>query len=462
MSHELTDRFKLSALSCLRFIGLIEILFDTATSVFEKIVREALSESFEEVLKYAIELRENSRINSNFILVIAALHPNRQLFNKNHPGYFRECGMHVIRRPDDIFLQFSCFQNRKEPKSKLPACLKRLWANRLSTFPKYELKKYLKKGRLIDMVRICHASSPNISEMIKTGTLKLSEKEEAYSDNKGRVSHKDLLRNLPKIYEEKFDITRFNDISIHLKNSVSENKYSPFKYYYIWKSMSYTSFGEALEECMNMSLKNLPKFKGKTICLTDNSGSAQGTFISKGKYITASEIANFSSVVTCMNSDEGYIGIFGDKLDIIKVNKQNTIVEELAEINVSSRRVGERTETGIWMFFEDAINNNKYYDNIFIYSDMQACMGELYGHILSPEQYVCGTHFSMPYYDVQAMIDDYRKYINPQVNIFSIKLIGNDIPTLSYRGALLYGWTGKELMCSKNIIDRWDEIENKD
>ena len=33
------------------------------------------------------------------------------------------------------------------------------------------------------------------------------------------------------------------------------------------------------------------------------------------------------------------------------------------------------------------------------------------------------------------------------------------IPEYLYRGALLYGWTGKECLFSQEIIKQWDEIE---
>ena len=60
------------------------------------------------------------------------------------------------------------------------------------------------------------------------------------------------------------------------------------------------------------------------------------------------------------------------------------------------------------------------------------------------------------------LVNKYRSEVNPKVNIFSVQTAGYDnvlIPEYLYRGALLYGWTGKECLFSQEIIKQWDEIE---
>ena len=62
------------------------------------------------------------------------------------------------------------------------------------------------------------------------------------------------------------------------------------------------------------------------------------------------------------------------------------------------------------------------------------------------------------------LIDKYRKTVNPKVNVFCVQTAGYSnalIPEYIYRGAVLYGWTGKESLFASEIIKRWDEIESR-
>ena len=67
------------------------------------------------------------------------------------------------------------------------------------------------------------------------------------------------------------------------------------------------------------------------------------------------------------------------------------------------------------------------------------------------------------YIDVMKLIDKYRNTVNPKVNVFCVQTAGYDnvlIPEYTYRGAVLYGWTGKESLFASKIIEQWEDIEN--
>jgi hypothetical protein len=60
------------------------------------------------------------------------------------------------------------------------------------------------------------------------------------------------------------------------------------------------------------------------------------------------------------------------------------------------------------------------------------------------------------------LVNHYRKTVNPKVNVFSVQVAGYNnsvLPENLYRGALLAGWTGKEPVYAKAIIDTWNQIE---
>ena len=97
---------------------------------------------------------------------------------------------------------------------------------------------------------------------------------------------------------------------------------------------------------------------------------------------------------------------------------------------------------------------------------MQAGHGGLYGkghsYIIDKEDFKLDKASWSSYIDVLKLVNKYRSEVNPKVNIFSVQTAGYDnvlIPEYLYRGALLYGWTGKECLFSQEIIKQWDEIE---
>ena len=198
------------------------------------------------------------------------------------------------------------------------------------------------------------------------------------------------------------------------------------------------------------------------MCLSDNSGSAWGTCPSEYGSVTIAEIDNLSSVITARNSEEGYVGKFGDKLKVYPVGKRNGVLSQATEITHGrSGDVGGATENGIWLFFKNAIENKEHWDNIFIYSDQQAGHGGLYGTDREQREYrKSGYCVNGMYVDVAKLIDTYRKEVNPNVNVFSIQTAGYNnvvIPEYGYRTNIMYGWTGKELTFADTMIKFWDE-----
>ncbi len=224
---------------------------------------------------------------------------------------------------------------------------------------------------------------------------------------------------------------------------------------------------DGLNRCLLESLETIPALTGRVDCLTDNSGSARGTMTSEYGTTGVYEISNLSAILTAFRSTEGgSVWVFGDTLKEYKVSKDRSILEQLDEVNEVGETVGGGTETGVWLFWETAINTKMHLDHVFIYSDMQAGNGGLYAsteHRSKMQQLgglVQGCHHN--YIDVLSLVNKYRKTVYPKTNIFSVQVAGYDnsiMPDILYRGALLSGWTGKEAKLAHGIAKLWDEIE---
>ena len=465
----------------------------TASQLMIDSINKALDYDYKQTLEWALKLRNDyyMRLNPQLIMVLASVHPKRKEFTTENPGLFKEINSKIMRRADEPASQLSLYLYLNGDKSKLPSILKRSWCDRLTTASKYELAKYKNADiGLIDTVRICHAHNISIDELMTTGTIKTDDEmatwEKLRSNGKSfkeiletiRMPHMALLRNLRNIFmelNEGTDDELAKNILETLVNGVESGKQFPFRYYQALKQVKHnekvhfrTMLIDKLEECIDKSIENMPRLKGKTACLSDNSGSAWGTFNSEYGSMTVAEIDNLSSVITAMSSDDGTVFTFGDKLLESPISKRNGALTQTEIISADAhKKVGMSTENGIWLFFKDAIEKNIKYDNIFIYSDMQAGHAGLYGkgsdYVIDNESYGTGNGYNK-YIDVLKLINKYRAVVNPKVNVFCTQTAGYDnvlIPEYLYRGALLYGWTGKECVFSKTIIEQWDAIENK-
>lgn len=450
--------------------------------VMENVIDKALDYDYEATIRWAVTLREEflMRLNPQVIMVRAAMHPYRAEFNEKHPGLFSELNAKVMARADEPASQLTYYLYKNGSKNNLPNILKRNWADKINSLNAYSLKKYKNSGiGMIDVIRVCHANNKKIDELMNTGNLEVSENQNTWevlrSSGKTwteilasdiKMGHMALLRNLRGIFTEIDDINICNKVLEELKAGVPTGKQFPFRYYAAINAIEHSKVNhkqmimDALEDCIDIACDNMPKLKGKTMCLSDNSGSAHGQFTSEYGSVNVAAIDNLSSVITARNSDEGYVGKFGDRLKVYPVSKRNGILNQAQKIT-NYDDVGGATENGVWLFFKKAIENKEHWDNIFIYSDQQAGHGGLYGTGSSIAEYSKkGYAVRHHYIDVAKLIDTYRREVNPNVNVFSVQTAGYTnvlVPEYGYRTNILYGWTGKELVFADAMNKFWDE-----
>jgi len=461
------------------------------SALMEKVIDEALDYDFTGVIEWAKELRNEflMRLNPQVIMVRAAINKNRTAYTEKNPGGFHEANMSVMTRADDVVNQITYYLYLNGNKTKIPGVLKKSWAKKLSSLRRYEVAKYKDSGiGIVDAVRISHASSEVISELMKNRAVAVEEKDMTWENlrsagkswtdtlNTIKMPHMALLRNLRNILKEITDDEMIDAILEDLKNGVEKGKQFPFRYLSAHNAVmaakdstngNATKVADALEDCMDLACGNLPKFSGNNAFLSDNSGSAWSGFTSEYGSTTVAAIDNLSAVIGAVNSEKGIVVPFGDYMKKVEISKRQGILHQAEEINKIGHGIHGGTESGIWQFFAEAIGINGEpikYDNIFVFSDMQAGYN-LYGTEKDKRAYTKMGYAIKGYYiNVAKLINEYRAKVNPKVNVYLIQTAGYNnalVPSSGYRTTLLYGWTGKELVYADAMNKFWDECDAK-
>lgn len=437
----------------------------------ERAIDEALDHDIEETLKVAADLRqqENMRVTPQVILVRAAMHDAV----KGTDLISRYSG-EIIRRADEPATQLAYWiatygENGRRGKTPIPSRLKRAWARALEGFNEYQLAKYRMENRAVktvDVVSICHPSSDAVSKLVK-GELKTSGKtwesvvsaegstKESWEKSFEKMGHMALLRNLRNLAEKGVDLKK---VAAKLIKGAPEGKQIPFRYFSAYKELEgkvAPDLLDAVEEAMEISIGNLPHFSGRVMSLVDNSGSAHGAGPSSWSKMTIAEIGNLTGVFTAKAADEGYVGVFGDRLETVPVRKKSSTFDLLQKVNKVGYEIGGGTEHGIWLFWDQAIRNKEHWDTVFVYSDMQAGHGGLFG---TDEALYRDYRFpgSEHYIDVPKLIAEYRKRVNPNVNVFLVQIAGYEdsiLPECYNRTYILGGWSPSVLNFADHMIN---------
>lgn len=431
--------------------------------IMEKTIDECLKVDIEKTLQVAVQLRnqDNIRVTPQVIMVRAAMYEGIR-----GTGLIGRYAPEIIKRGDEPATQMAYFfatygNNGKRGESVIPSRLRKAWKNALEKLDEYHLAKYRMESRVvktIDVVRLVHANSEPINKLVKNELVLTDKTWEAIISKDGSnkaswekalevMPHMALLRNIRNLIDNGIDPHAFME---RLVEGVANGKQLPFRYYSAYKAIGENVSPyvlDKLEECFERSFVNLPHFNGKVMSLSDNSGSAWGTATSEYGSMRVAEIGNLTSVITAKASDEGYVGIFGDRLEVKSIRQKSSIFDELNALAEIGENVGGGTETGIWLFWDKAIRNKEHWDYVFVYSDMQAGHGGLYTDSSQrPKGFVWKN--SSTFVDVPKLIATYRREVNPNVQVFLVQTAGYKdmlLPEYYDKTYILGGWSGNIL-----------------
>ncbi|MCB9759918.1 MAG: TROVE domain-containing protein [Alphaproteobacteria bacterium] len=427
-------------------------------ALMERAIDKALDADPEATLAEAVRLRseEHVRTTPQVILVRAARHPSVR-----GTGLIRRFAGGVIQRADEpavgLAYHLATFGR------PVPNALKRAWRDALERFDDYQLAKYrltARQVKTVDVVNLVHPRGGTVDRLVR-GELTLDGRtweslvsaqgssRAAWTEALPRMGHMALLRNLRNLLKAGVPTDAYLD---QLEGGVAKGRQLPFRYYSAWSAVhTARSLGDAgerqrvlatLERCLAASVGNLPWFGGRVMSLCDNSGSAQGTATSAMGTMKISTIANLTAILAAQRAEHGRVGVFGDQLSTFAVSRMDSVFRQLQQAEHIARDIGMGTENGIWLFWEKAIRERQHWDTVFVFSDMQAGHGGLFG--LAPSSYRdfiwggSGRHI-----DVPKLIQRYREQVNPDVDVFLVQVAGYQdtiVPEFYDRTYILGGW----------------------
>src|SRR5579871_2329904 len=419
--------------------------------VMERTIDAALDYDPEKTLQEAARLRQEEHIRTTpqVILVRAANHAKVK-----GTGLVTKYAPQIIARADEPSVALA--YQLAEYGRPVPNSLKKAWKSRLEAFDAYQLAKYRMDSRLVktsDVVSLVHAKSEAVDRLMKDTLRATGETWEAILSAEGsttqawikaldQMGHMALLRNLRNLLEKNVASDLF---LAKLVEGAPAGKQLPFRYYSAYKAvekLSNAKIKEALEQCLRLSLGNLPHFAGRVVSLCDNSGSAWGTTTSSMGTMHVAEIANLSGVITGKVAEEGYVGVFGDRLEMFPIRRAESVFDQVEAVSKAGRGVGGSTEDGIWLFWDQALRNKERWDHVFVFSDMQAGHGGLYG--IDPKAYADYIWSqSGNYIDVAKLISTYRRQVYPDVMVYLVQVAGYTdtlLPEFYDRTFVLGGW----------------------
>jgi hypothetical protein len=422
----------------------------------ETAIDKALEHDPEATLQLAADLRNKWFIRTTPQVILVRAAHNKQV---KGTSLVRQYARHIIKRADEPAVGLA-YQIAAYGRKKIPNALKKAWKDYLENANEYSLGKYRMENRTVktvDVVNLVHPASEVVNKLVR-GDLKTTGKTwesirsagGSWEEALGVMGHMALLRNLRNLLQKGVDTDLFVE---KLKGGAATGKQLPFRYYSAYNAVRSIADGQvldAIEECLEQSLGNLPQFKGKVMSLADNSGSATGTTTSSLGTMRMSTIANLQSVITGKVAEKGYVGVFGDGLKTMAIRKGSSVFDQLDKMEKMGAGIGGGTEHGIWLFWDKAIKNKEHWDHVFVYSDMQAGHGGLYG-TGGYNDYIWddGSRYGRStYIDVPKLINTYRAKVNPNVNVYLVQVAGYQdtiVPEYYNRTYILGGWSDQLL-----------------
>lgn len=280
-------------------------------------------------------------------------------------------------RVDDLIELVAYFVSSNEP---IPKQVKRGVRNALFKFDRYQLAKYQAKSKNVSLVDVFNLVHPKVEHATKEqakawkdlleGNLKVENTVESVLSNSentkedfeslivsGKIGYMALLRNLNNISKYDLSPLAYTKAAERLSNpeQVAKSKQLPFRFITAYDAFSGSQIlKNAIVDALEHSVKNVPRFDGKTLVALDVSGSMSGL---------PSRIGSIFAAALFKSNNADVIGYDTDIRDT-EINSRDSIMTIANQISFS----GGGTDTGIVFDYAEG----KGYERIFIISDNES------------------------------------------------------------------------------------------
>lgn len=295
----------------------------------------------------------------------------------------------IVHRPDDmteILAYYYANFGKNEPQA-----LRKGFATALDRFDEYQLAKYRGEGKAVKLVDVVNVVHPRHTEAIaklvrdelrqrNTWEAKISEagksenseaKAEAWAGliKSGRIGYFALLRNLRNIIEESPEsldkaLTMLTDEKL-----IKQSLVLPFRFLTAASEIENLPGRDAkrvlvaLNEALDKSCANVPRFDGETLVAVDRSGSMMGP--------VAEKAALFGAILAKSNLAD--IILWSDGAGYLSINAADSVLSIARQILNGPTHGGG---TNIMAPFQEA---SLPYDRIVILTDEQSWAHGYYG-----------------------------------------------------------------------------------
>ena len=302
----------------------------------------------------------------------------------------------VVVRVDDMTEIMSYYLMHKTSKDnpKFPNSLKKGFAKAFDKFDSYQLAKYSGKNKdlkLVDVVNIVHPvptdRNKTALELLVKADLKVTETWEAKLSQAGQVAENEedlsqlkadawtdlitsrkigyfaLLRNLRNILNQAPDAVPAACELLVDEKMIGKSRVLPFRFATAYEEISKMGSSKgvrevlvAINQALEVSMCNVPKFDGETLVVMDVSGSMSGI---------PSEIASLFGAILAKSNNSDVL-TFANRADYKSYNPLDSVMT----IRNSFRYSGGGTN-----FKSIFTTANKKYDRVVILSDLQGWIG---------------------------------------------------------------------------------------
>ena len=244
------------------------------------------------------------------------------------------------------------------------------------------------------------------------------------------------------------------DTAITFESDKAEEELTMIQFHSLKRSVL-----DALEDAIQYSVENIPELEGNVAILVDHSGSCRGdaggsSAVSAFSKTSTAMIGNLFGSMMAYRQKNVYIGLFGDKLIDVPMNRNMKMLDFNKKSFDEGARCGLGTETGIYDFMRKCVDEKKKVDNVVVFSDCQIGNGSYnftpwYGSKSSD----CGGHF-------HELFKEFKK-LNPMCNWVVVNLRqsgGTSVFDKSMRILNIAGWSDKIFDVIKSQCRGWDAV----